>query len=105
MDEPTYFFTHELWGVYKIADGILGIKLKETFTDFSIGIMANYLSPATYSYGLEAEAYFNNCAVLWDTLSALQWPLLLSHGSSPRNVQVGILHTLHSFSGPTNLVF
>ena len=63
------FFTHEVLGIYKTADGILGLKLRETFTEYTVGIMANYLSPSNYHYGRDAENYFNNCAVLWETLS------------------------------------
>ena len=31
--------------------------------------MGNYLSPDNYHYGRDPETYFNNCSVLWDTLS------------------------------------
>jgi hypothetical protein len=63
--KTSLFFTHELLGIYKIADGILGLKLRQNFTDYTIGIMANYLSPSNYHYGRDAENYFNHCSVLW----------------------------------------
>ena len=62
-------FTHEIQGVYRDYDGIMGIKLKHRFTEYLIGIMGNYLSPSNYHYGRDAEGYFNNCSVVWDTLS------------------------------------
>ena len=67
--KTSLFFTHELLGVYKTADGILGLKLRQSFTDYTIGIMGNYLSPSNYHYGRDAENYFNHCSVLWETLS------------------------------------
>ena len=65
----TILFSHEVLGIYKTADGILGLKMRQTFTEYTIGIMANYLSPSNYHYGRDAENYFNNCSVLWETLS------------------------------------
>ena len=62
-------FTHEILGLYKTFDGIIGIKLRNIYTDYTIGIMGNYLSPDNYHYGRDAETYFNYCSVLWDTLS------------------------------------
>ena len=60
--------SHEILGIYKNYDGIMGIKLKNVSTDFTIGIMGNYLSPDNYRYGRDAECYCNNCSVLWENL-------------------------------------
>ena len=63
------FFSHKILGIYKTYDGIIGIKMKNIHTDYTIGIMGNYLSPDNYHYGRDAESYFNNCCVVWETLS------------------------------------
>ena len=62
-------FTHEVAGLYAHYDGILGVRLRHRFTEYSIGIMGNYLSPSNYQYGRDPEGYFNNCAAIWDTLA------------------------------------
>ena len=62
-------FSHEVLGIFKNRDGIIGIKLRHRFTEYTIGIMGNYLSPSNYHYGRDAEGYYNNCSVLWETLS------------------------------------
>ena len=62
-------FSHEIVGIYKTFDGILGNKLQNRDTEYSKGIIGNYLSPDNYHYGRDPETYFNNCSVLWDTLS------------------------------------
>ena len=62
-------FTHKVLGLYKNYDGILGIKLQHRFTECTIGIMGNYLSPSNYHYGRDAEGYFNNCSVIWEIMS------------------------------------
>ena len=61
-------FSHEVLGIYKNYDGIMGIKLRNIYTDYTVGVMGNYLSPDNYRYGRDAECYFNNCSVLWETL-------------------------------------
>ena len=61
-------FSHEILGMFKNYDGIIGIKLKNRDTDYTIGIMGNYLSPDNYHYGRDPENYFNNCSVLWENL-------------------------------------
>ena len=62
-------FTHEVAGLYTDYEGVMGIRLRHRFTEYSIGIMGNYLSPSTYHYGRDPEGYFNNCAAIWDTLA------------------------------------
>ena len=36
----------EVTGLYADYDGILGVRLRHRFTEYSIGIMGNYLSPS-----------------------------------------------------------
>ena len=62
-------FSHEILAIHKIYDGLMGIKIKNRETDYTIGIMGNYLSPDNYHYGRDPENYFNHCSVLWQTLS------------------------------------
>ena len=47
----------------------MGIKLRNRESDYTIGIMGNYLSPDNYHYGRDPENYFNYCSVLWQSLS------------------------------------
>ena len=51
------------------CDGQIGIKLKNKFNDFIVGILALYLSPDNYKYGRDAEEFFNNATVIWQDLS------------------------------------
>ena len=60
---------HVIISIYNNSyDGQLGIKLKNIYNDFVIGIVGLYLSPNNYRYGQDAEGFFNNAAVLWQDL-------------------------------------
>ena len=62
--------SHEIISVYTHGcDGQIGIKLKNKFNDFIVGILALYLSPDNYKYGRDAEEFFNNATVIWQDLS------------------------------------
>ena len=67
--KTSLLYSHEVLGLYGDYEGILGIKLQQRFTDYTLGIMANYLSPSNYQYGRDPEGYYNNCGVIWDNLS------------------------------------
>ena len=60
--------THIIIGTFKGIDGQLGLKIKNTLNDFTIGILGLYLSPDSFHYGQDAEGYFNECSVQWDDL-------------------------------------
>ena len=51
------------------TDGLLGLKLVHSETNFKVGIMANYLSPSNYHYGQDPEGYFNQATSMWQDLS------------------------------------
>ena len=56
----------EILGIYENnCDGLIGLKLKNRFNDFYIGILGMYLSPGNYRYGQDAEGFFDNAAVMW----------------------------------------
>ena len=57
---------HEILGIYENSiDGLIGLKLRNTYSDFFVGIVGMYLSPNNYRYGQDAEGFFNNAAVMW----------------------------------------
>ena len=61
---------HSVLGIYKNeTSGLLGIKLKNSTTEFKLGIVGNYLSPDNYHYGQDPEGYFNNLTSIWQDLS------------------------------------
>ena len=62
-------FSQEVLGLNLDYDGMMGIKLQKRFTEYTIGIMGNYLSPSNYQFGRDTEGYCNNCAVVWDDMS------------------------------------
>ena len=61
---------HSVVSIHKNdTDGILGLKLVNNSTQFTLGIMGNYLPPDNYHYGRDPEGYFNNASAIWEDLS------------------------------------
>ena len=61
---------HSIVSIHKNdTDGILGLKLVNNLTKFTLGIMGNYLAPDNYHYGRDPEGYFNNVSSIWEDLS------------------------------------
>ena len=63
------FQNHKILAEYRLIDGIIGLKLLNTETDATIGIVSNYLSPDSFRYGKDPEGYFNELTSLWTDLS------------------------------------
>ena len=61
--------THDVISVIKGVDGQLALILKNSLTDFTVGILALYLPPDSYHYGKDPETFFNEAAVLYEDLS------------------------------------
>ena len=70
---------HEIISIYENSfDGQIGLKLKNTSNEFTVCIIALYLSPDSYHYGQDAEGFFNNAAVMWQ--DCLDCDLLIGAG-------------------------
>ena len=63
--------SHSIVSIYKNGtDGLLGIKLTNNITKYTLGIMGNYLAPDNYHYGRDPEGYFNSATSMWQDLSS-----------------------------------